>query len=119
MGTWRSRRAETTAKVGTLISETSDSTYGEWRIVETRVSPLTGRRTAYEPIATQASLVAENLACHWRRTMHTFDLSDKLLERADIVKILGILISRRWNPQPCASEDGAMPVRPAPPPRDP
>jgi serine/threonine protein kinase len=69
-----------------------ESMYGEWRIVETRVSILTGRGTKYEPIATEATLFAENLAFHWMHAMHTYNLTDKALEHDDIVKILKVFI---------------------------
>jgi hypothetical protein len=69
-----------------------DSTYGEWRIVETRANALTGRRFRYEPAATQARLFADNLSLHWMPAMHSFNLTDKPLERSDIVKVLGVLI---------------------------
>jgi eukaryotic-like serine/threonine-protein kinase len=72
-----------------------DSTYGEWRIVETRANPLVPYRFRYEPAATKAQLFADNLACHWMPAMHSFSLTDKPLERADIVKILGALIPGR------------------------
>lgn len=72
-----------------------DSTYGEWRIVETRANALTGRQFRYEPAATKAQFFADNLACHWMPAMHSFNLADKPLERSDIVKILGILIPGR------------------------
>jgi len=62
--------------------------------VETRVSPLTGRGTLYEPIATEAQLFADNLACHWAHTMHIYQLTDKPLEKADIIKILHIFIPK-------------------------
>ena len=65
-----------------------DSTYGEWRIVETRVSALVPRRAPYQPFATKASLFSDNLACHWMRCMYTFELKDKPLERADVMEIL-------------------------------
>jgi hypothetical protein len=68
--------------------------YGEWRLVETRVSALTGRMTRYEPIATNAQLFADNLACHWTPAMHTFQLTDRVLERADIVKIFDIFVPK-------------------------
>jgi hypothetical protein len=68
--------------------------YGEWRLVETRVSPLTGRMTRYEPIATNVQLFADNLACHWMHTMHVYQLTDKALEKADIIRILGIFIPK-------------------------
>jgi len=38
-----------------------DDLYGGWRIVETRLSPLSGQATRYEPIATNAQLFADNL----------------------------------------------------------
>lgn len=68
--------------------------YGEWRLVETRVSGLTGRTTRFEPVATEAQLFADNLACHWSTTMHVYNLTDKPLERSDIVKILDVFIPR-------------------------
>ena len=71
-----------------------DSLYGEWRIVESRLSPLTGRGTRYEPVATEAVLFADNLACHWAPAMHTWVLADKSLERSDILKILGLFIPK-------------------------
>lgn len=66
--------------------------YGTWRLVETRVSPLTNRMTRYEPVATNAQMFADNLACHWAPTMHTYQLTDKELMKADIVRILGVFI---------------------------
>jgi hypothetical protein len=48
--------------------------------------------TLYEPIATEAQLFADNLACHWAHTMHIYQLTDKPLEKADIVRILQIFI---------------------------
>jgi hypothetical protein len=71
-----------------------DNLYGEWRLVETRVSGLTGRSTPYEPVATEAQLFADNLSCHWGHTMHIYNLTDKPLERSDIVKILDVFIPR-------------------------
>lgn len=71
-----------------------EDTYGNWRIVETRVSPFTGRGTQYEPIATEAQLFADNLSCHWSHTMHIYNLTDKPLEKADIVKILQVFIPK-------------------------
>jgi hypothetical protein len=72
-----------------------DDLYGRWRLVETRVSPLTGRFARYEPIATNAELFADSLACHWSPTTHTYQLTDKELQKSDIVRILGAFI-----PQP-------------------
>ncbi len=71
-----------------------ESTYGEWRIVETRVSPLTGRISRYEPMAAVARLFADNLACHWLPAVHTYTLTDKALEKSDILKILNVFIPR-------------------------
>jgi predicted DNA-binding protein (UPF0251 family) len=69
-----------------------DDLYGEWRIVETRVSALSRRAARYEPFATEARLFADNLACHWAPAMHVFVLTDKALERGDILKILQVFI---------------------------
>lgn len=71
-----------------------ESIYGEWRIVESRVSALAGRATRYEPVATEARLLADNLACHWMTAMHSWVLNDKVLERDDILKILKVFVPR-------------------------
>ena len=71
-----------------------DELYGEWKIVETRVSPLSGRATRYEPIATNARLFADNLACHWMPAMHVYQLTDRALSKTDIVRILEVFIPR-------------------------
>ena len=71
-----------------------DDLYGEWRIVETRLSPLSGKMTRYEPIATEARSFADNLACHWMPAMHVFQLTDKALGKADIVRILEVFIPK-------------------------
>jgi len=55
---------------------------------------MTGRITNYEPIATAARLFADNLACHWMPSMHVFQLTDKVLEKSDIVRILEIFIPK-------------------------
>ena len=68
--------------------------YGEWRLVESRLSPLSGRGTKYEPIATNAQLFAKNLGYHWMNTMHTFQLTDKTLDKLDILKIMGVFIPK-------------------------
>ncbi len=77
-----------------VLVRPSDSLYGGWQLVETRLSPLTGRGTRYEPIATNAQLFADNLACHWSPSMHTYQLTDKDLQKADIVRILGVFIPK-------------------------
>jgi hypothetical protein len=69
-----------------------DSSYGEWIIVETEVSALTGKSTRFSPVATEARLFADNLACHWMPAMHVFQLKDKPLERTDVEKILHKLV---------------------------
>jgi hypothetical protein len=66
----------------------SEASEGEWRIVETRVSALTGRVARFEPFATEARLFADNLACHWSHAMHTFILRDRPVERQDVVEVL-------------------------------
>ena len=48
----------------------------------------------YEPIATNAKLFADNLACHWMPAMHSYQLTDKSLEKSDLVKILGVFIPK-------------------------
>jgi hypothetical protein len=53
---------------------------------------LHGRATRFEPVATEARLFADNLACHWAHMMHVYTLNEKLLEREDIIKILHVLI---------------------------
>ena len=65
---------------------------GEWRIVETRVSALVPRRTRFEPVATDAQLFADNLACHWHGAMHSFVLKDKVLAEDDILRIFDALV---------------------------
>jgi len=75
-----------------VLVKPSDSATGEWRIVETRVSGLSGRVARFEPFATEAQLFADNLACHWSSAMHTFNLSDKTLERSDVLKIVNAFV---------------------------
>jgi serine/threonine protein kinase len=72
----------------------ADAAYGEWRLIETRTSPLVQRPQKIEPFAADAALLAENLAFHWKPTMHVYQLSDKQLERSDIFRILGLLVSK-------------------------
>lgn len=66
--------------------------YGQWIIVETR--PAVGINTSnqYEPMATQARLFADNLACHWMHTMHIFNLKDKPLEKDNVLDIFQVFI---------------------------
>jgi serine/threonine protein kinase len=71
-----------------------ESMYGEWRIVETKSSPLSGHRFRYEPSATEARLFADNLACHWMPAMHSFMLGDRPFQRSDVFNILGMFIPK-------------------------
>jgi hypothetical protein len=77
-----------------VLLRPQSSAYGEWRIVETRVSAVARYGTQYEPIATDAQLFADNLACHWLPAMHVFNLTDKPLDRGGIVRILGVFIPK-------------------------
>jgi serine/threonine protein kinase len=69
-----------------------DSIYGEWRIVETDIAALVGRAARYKPFATEAQLFADNLACHLGGIMHVYNLSDRKVERADIIKVLNVFV---------------------------
>ena len=42
----------------------------------------------------EAKLFADNLACHWAPTMHVYNLTDKVLEREDVLKIFDIFIPK-------------------------
>ena len=75
-----------------LLLLSPEENVGEWRIVETRVSAFTGRVARFEPFATEAQLLADNVACHWSPAMHVYTLTDKPLERNDLVKILNIFV---------------------------
>ena len=68
---------------------------GEWRIVETRVSALVPHRTRFEPVATDAQLFADNLACHWHGAMHSFALNEKPLAEDDILRIFDMRVPAR------------------------
>ncbi len=76
-----------------------DSVYGEWRIVETRFSPLVAQRARFEPFATDPGLFADNLACHWTPALHVYNLKDKPLEREDLVKAV-----EKFIPNPAAGQ---------------
>lgn len=75
-----------------VLVRPAESIYGEWLLVESRLSPLSRRIAPFEPIATEANLLADNLANHWAPAMHVFNLVDKSLERGDLIRILGVLI---------------------------
>jgi hypothetical protein len=70
-----------------------EETYGTWLLVESRPSALSNTRAKYEPVAARAELFADNLACHWNRAMHVWNLKDKPIERDDIVSILHALVN--------------------------
>jgi hypothetical protein len=69
-----------------------ESLYGQWILVETDVSALSGRSAKYKPFATQAKLFADNLACHWAPAIHVFVLKDKPLDSSDVVRILKVFV---------------------------
>jgi len=75
-----------------VLVRPSDSAAGEWRIVETRLSGFSRGVARFEPFATEAQLFADNLACHWSSVMHTFNLSDKALERSDVLRIVNTFV---------------------------
>jgi hypothetical protein len=75
-----------------VLVRPADSMYGEWLLVETRLSALSRRTTPFEPVATEANLLADNLSCHWAPAMHVFNLAVKSLERGDVIRIFGIFI---------------------------
>jgi eukaryotic-like serine/threonine-protein kinase len=76
-----------------LVRPESDL-YGEWRLVESKLSALSRRASKFEPLATNAQALATNLGYHWMNTMHTFQLNDKPLEKSDVLKIIGVFIPK-------------------------
>jgi hypothetical protein len=66
--------------------------YGEWILVDSDISALSGKALKYPPAATDQRQLAENLAYHWMHVMHTWVLKTKSLERADVERILARLI---------------------------
>ncbi len=71
---------------------TPPDTPAEWKIVETRMSPFTGRRYNYEPTPTDAPTFAKNLAYHFMKSMHTHNLKDQPLTREEVEMVLTHLI---------------------------
>ncbi len=71
-----------------VLLQPAESIYGEWQIVETRLSPTTIYGAKYEPFATDAETLAENLACHWKPEVDVYRLKLKSLEREDVDGIL-------------------------------
>ncbi|MEI6022814.1 MAG: serine/threonine-protein kinase [bacterium] len=70
-----------------LVKSPEDS-YGQWLLIESDISALSGKSLKYPPAATNAELLSENLAYHWMQTMHIWQLKDKPLDDLDIEKIL-------------------------------
>jgi hypothetical protein len=71
-----------------VLIRTPEEANGQWRIVESRRHALVAPLRRYEPFATEVRLFAENLSHHWSGAMHSFVLTDKPLERNDMVKML-------------------------------
>lgn len=74
------------------LTRKPEEMYGQWFIVETDVSALTGKAFKFPPVATDARLFSDNLSCHLGKCMHVYNLKSKKLEQDDIVKILKYLI---------------------------
>ncbi|MBN9530577.1 MAG: serine/threonine protein kinase [Alphaproteobacteria bacterium] len=68
--------------------------YGRWLLIETRASGLSSISTRYEPVATEAELFAKNLAHHWGRAMHVWNLKEKDLDEDDAVAIFEKFIGK-------------------------
>ncbi len=68
------------------------SSYGEWLLIETRLSAISSKRARFEPFAVDAGLLAENLAYHWDNAMHIFILSEKELDKEDLFRMFNVLI---------------------------
>jgi len=74
------------------LTRKPEEMYGQWFIVETDVSALTGKAFKFPPVATDARLFSDNLSCHLGKCMHVYNLKSKKLEQNDIVKILKYFI---------------------------
>lgn len=75
-----------------LLRSPEDDMYGEWQIVESQLSALSGKATRFSPVATESQLFADNLAYHLGHVMYSWQLKVKKLEREDILKILKVFI---------------------------
>jgi serine/threonine protein kinase len=75
-----------------ILVRPPESMYGEWRLVETRHSAVSKVTPGFEPFATEATLLADNLACHWEQARYPFTLTDKVLDRQDLTKIFDFFI---------------------------
>ena len=75
-----------------VLVRSSEDVYGKWIIIETEMSALVGQVFRYSPSATDALLLAENLAYHWMPAMHSYVLKDRDLTREDIIRIFDKLI---------------------------
>lgn len=70
-----------------VLVKPPESMYGDWIVVETDISALTGS-ARYKPFATDAKLFADNLASHWAPAMHTYVLKDYPLSRDVLLRIM-------------------------------
>ena len=75
-----------------VLIRPNNESYGEWILIESDISVLTGKSLKYPPAATDKNLLSENLAYHWMNTMHIWTLKDKVLESTDIEHILNKFI---------------------------
>ncbi len=75
-----------------VLVKRDEELYGEWILIESDLSGMSGRTLKFSPAATDATLLAENLAYHWMHTMHSWLLKDKPLEQTDIERILNKFI---------------------------
>lgn len=71
-----------------VLIQSPENPYGEWLLIESNISALSGHTLKHPPAATDENLLSENLAYHWMCTMHVWILKDKPLEHSDIEKIL-------------------------------
>jgi serine/threonine protein kinase len=88
----RVRGEDTREGWNVVLVQSPDKSYGEWLLVESEISPLTGQSHRYSPVATDANLFAENLAHHWSHAMHTWQLKVRPLETRDIEHIIAKFI---------------------------
>ena len=70
-----------------VLAKEPEQPYGEWLFIESDISGLTGKALRFPPAATQVDLLAQNIAHHWSRAMHTWVLKDKPFEQSDIIKV--------------------------------
>jgi len=68
------------------------TSYGEWRLVESRISAMVARRAPFEPFATNAKLFAENYAYHLGHVTHVYVLNQHTLNQDDVYRIISLAI---------------------------